>query len=352
MAYGPDTAELLRLVKSQKIYLDISHLNVRSLPELGPDLVSLNCGNCELETLPKLPENLEELNCINNKLTALPELPYNLQNLYCSHNPISTVTPPFPPGIRNKKMSDVFSDTKLEYGDETLGEWEAAPLLKAAFEEIKNASTAYTSETNVFRVVSAKVFEDGTVFEAIEFILDMLSGLCKEGIGRNYIEHSIFTGEHAYSHGWIGFLLNTPSIDAPMTSDNIVGVIMFEDMRPDKPIVIRKFICGRKMGATLNNFFEEHIRKGPLPVTVYLRSILVSDGPADKVLTFHQSMGYEITQGNPLGDKEDDEYDEDDPNNTVLMSKTIGGTRRSRARTRRTRSRKNRKGRHTRRAFF
>jgi hypothetical protein len=307
--------------------------------------------------LPELPSKLEELNCSNNQLTALPELPSKLEELNCSNNPIPTVTLPFPMGIVDKLMRDVFSGTMIKYENETLREYEQPRLPKIAFEEIKNASTAYTSETNVFRVVSAKVFDDNmTVFAAIEFILDMLSELCKGGVGSKYIERSIFTGDHAYSHGWIGFLLNTPSIDAPMTSDNIVGVIMFEDMRPDKPIVIRKFICGRGVGAKLNYFFEEHIRKGPLPVTIYLRSILVSkdDGNANaadkknKVLTFHQSRGYVITEGNPIGDEEEDENDdEEDRSRTILMSKTIGGTRHKRTirRRKRTHIRGTRKGR-------
>jgi hypothetical protein len=99
--YGPDTEELLRRMANipENCLLDVSGLNITSLPELPrriktlwcnnthitelptlpPRLVSLHCYNTPLTNLPTLPKSLFILCCFNTRLTSLPELPFNLR---------------------------------------------------------------------------------------------------------------------------------------------------------------------------------------------------------------------------------------------------------------------------------
>ena len=69
MAYEPNTIELLsRISAIDDGYLDVSWLNVTSLPELPETLTLLNCSNTQLSVLPKLPETLTRLYCSNTPL--------------------------------------------------------------------------------------------------------------------------------------------------------------------------------------------------------------------------------------------------------------------------------------------
>lgn len=79
MAHGPDTEKLLKLFSEMQYgKLDISFLNVTSLPELPDGLRKLSCHMIHITSLPKLPDSLEELVCNYTPLRYLPKLPDNL----------------------------------------------------------------------------------------------------------------------------------------------------------------------------------------------------------------------------------------------------------------------------------
>jgi len=80
--------------------LDLSGLELTSLPDLPANLKILNCGFNKLIKLPKLPDTLLELYCGNNKLTSLPDLPKGLQTLVCNHNELTSL-PELPNGLQN-----------------------------------------------------------------------------------------------------------------------------------------------------------------------------------------------------------------------------------------------------------
>jgi Leucine-rich repeat (LRR) protein len=100
------------------IYLDCSHSELLSLPELPNTLTHLYCGYNQLSSLPILPNSLKYLDCSNNKLSNLssfilefthlpdtltyfdcrynqlsdlPELPNTLTYLDCSYNQLSSL---------------------------------------------------------------------------------------------------------------------------------------------------------------------------------------------------------------------------------------------------------------------
>ena len=59
----------------------------------------LDLSHLELTTLPTLPDTLEVLRCESNKLTSIPRLPSNLKNMYCSDNNLRSFTT-FPKSLR------------------------------------------------------------------------------------------------------------------------------------------------------------------------------------------------------------------------------------------------------------
>ena len=98
MAHGPDTGELLRrinrcnqllriLCKCNDI-LNVSYLNITSLPTLPSSIRELKCSYTQLTTLPTLPSGLTHLYCSHTPLTTLPDLPSGLKYLNCSHTPL------------------------------------------------------------------------------------------------------------------------------------------------------------------------------------------------------------------------------------------------------------------------
>ena len=108
MAYGPDTDELFVRFKNYKEnILNVSYLNIHSLPELPEGIKELCCYNSRLTSLPKLPNTLELLN-INDTplLTSLPELPESLRALWCSSNAITSL-PALPKGLERLFCCDI-----------------------------------------------------------------------------------------------------------------------------------------------------------------------------------------------------------------------------------------------------
>ena len=72
--------------------------DIRRLPPLPPNLLSLNCQYNQLTELPELPPMLRELNCQHNQLTHLPPLPVGLTILFCGMNQL-TELPTLPPHL-------------------------------------------------------------------------------------------------------------------------------------------------------------------------------------------------------------------------------------------------------------
>lgn len=98
MAYGPDTEELLRRLENCDVELDVSTLNLTSLPSLPSKVKFLNCRRTPLTSLPELPPNLCALNCRKTNLTRLPSLPSTVYILNCSDTQI-TELPPLPKSL-------------------------------------------------------------------------------------------------------------------------------------------------------------------------------------------------------------------------------------------------------------
>ena len=78
--------------------LDLSYLNLKSLPTLPENLKRLRCEYNNLTTLPKLPITLTTLFCFSNELTSLPSLPNGLLILFCTHNKLTRL-PSLPNGL-------------------------------------------------------------------------------------------------------------------------------------------------------------------------------------------------------------------------------------------------------------
>jgi Leucine-rich repeat (LRR) protein len=101
MAHGPDTPKLLRrIAEIQKDKLDVSFLNITSLPPLPSTLRILNCSNTKITELPPLPSTLKELDCSNNLIKKLPKVLPMLEHLICADMQI-TEMPPLPSTLRS-----------------------------------------------------------------------------------------------------------------------------------------------------------------------------------------------------------------------------------------------------------
>jgi len=86
MAHGSHTDKALKRIAEMKDdKLDLSWLNIRSIPPLSPTLRFLDCSYSNIDTLPDLPPTLESLNCSYTKLNMLPPLPSSLVSLECKN---------------------------------------------------------------------------------------------------------------------------------------------------------------------------------------------------------------------------------------------------------------------------
>ena len=121
MAYGPDTAKLLRRIEEycsetkhqernagveEAFALDLALLDVHSLPDLRalPPIKTLRCYNTNLRSLPPFPEMLEQLYCGPVESPVLPELPSTLQVLFIGTSGLSTLPDPLPPCLKQLSL--------------------------------------------------------------------------------------------------------------------------------------------------------------------------------------------------------------------------------------------------------
>jgi Leucine-rich repeat (LRR) protein len=112
----------LPALNDELVTLSVSHSKIESLPELPPKLVLLNCDNCvHLTVIPKLPNTLDVFTCRSapvsslpdlpdsithldiggTHLTEMPKLPASLMYLYCSNVSIESLPKRLPANLRN-----------------------------------------------------------------------------------------------------------------------------------------------------------------------------------------------------------------------------------------------------------
>jgi hypothetical protein len=196
---------------------------------------------------------------------------------------------------------------------------------------------SYDDTTQKFVVFPKKAFyDDATLLPASRNeIISKMGELCHNGVSGDYIKGSLEKDPEMETHGWIGVLGDTHNPDFDVDRD-VVGVIVFADMRPEQPRVIRKFICGPGMGSELNALFEQHlVARGQKldkyeDVTIYLDAINV-----EKVIASYAKNGYRVS-----GVVTKDPADPENPEYfTIRMHKTVAiprsGGRRRRTRTQR-----------------
>ena len=101
--YGPgpeaDNSKLRRIFNSHSNYIDVSNLNIKSLPPLPEGLLELDCHSTKITELPELPMTLKKLACYNTRITSLPPLPNTLEQLWCQTTHLTSL-PPLPDGLR------------------------------------------------------------------------------------------------------------------------------------------------------------------------------------------------------------------------------------------------------------
>jgi len=197
---------------------------------------------------------------------------------------------------------------------------------------------SYDDTTQKFVVFPKKAFfDDATLLpESRDAILGKMGELCHNGVSGDYIEGSLERDPEMETHGWIGVLGDTHNPDFDVDRD-VVGVIVFADMRPEQPRVIRKFICGPGMGSELNALFEQHlVARGQKldkyeDITIYLNSINV-----EKVIASYAKKGYKLTGvvNKDPADPENPEFFTMGMYKTLAIPRSGGRRRRTRTRTR------------------
>ena len=95
----------LPILPSTLIYLGCDLNQLTSLPPLPPTLIHLFCASNQLKKLPMLPSTITLLYCGHNQLTTLPALPKSLKLLYCNYNQL-TILPKFPLQLRYLSCTD------------------------------------------------------------------------------------------------------------------------------------------------------------------------------------------------------------------------------------------------------
>ncbi|EFA4880024.1 E3 ubiquitin--protein ligase [Escherichia coli] len=78
-------------LENNESHLDLSTLNLTSLPSLPEHVRSLKIDHNALTSLPRLPDSLEKIEASFNQLTTLPELPESLKVLGVGGNRLSTL---------------------------------------------------------------------------------------------------------------------------------------------------------------------------------------------------------------------------------------------------------------------
>lgn len=90
MAHGRDTEELLhRFANYEYGVLNVSNLDILSIPPIPKDVKEFDCSNTSIRKLPNLPNCIEYLNCSNTKINKIQNLPKSLKILNCENTEIT-----------------------------------------------------------------------------------------------------------------------------------------------------------------------------------------------------------------------------------------------------------------------
>ncbi|EON2369360.1 T3SS effector E3 ubiquitin-protein ligase IpaH1.4, partial [Shigella flexneri] len=100
LTHLPDLPPMLKVIHAQFNQLE-------SLPALPETLEELNAGDNKIKELPFLPENLTHLRVHNNRLHILPLLPPELKLLVVSGNRLDSI-PPFPDKLEGLALANNF----------------------------------------------------------------------------------------------------------------------------------------------------------------------------------------------------------------------------------------------------
>ncbi|ELW3390638.1 E3 ubiquitin--protein ligase, partial [Shigella flexneri] len=100
LTYLPDFPPMLKVIHAQFNQLE-------SLPALPETLEELNVGDNKIKELPYLPETLTHLRIHNNRLHILPLLPPELKLLIVSGNRLDSI-PPFPDKLEGLALANNF----------------------------------------------------------------------------------------------------------------------------------------------------------------------------------------------------------------------------------------------------
>jgi len=130
------TARLESAIKESKRtkILDVSSMNLETLPPLQSDLKVLYCRNNKLTNLPKLPKSLETLDCALNSITSLPQLPGSLIDFDCRANKLKILPRPI---LKIKRYSYQYNPLNRRLHDliEKYGHYDG---INKYYDEIKN----------------------------------------------------------------------------------------------------------------------------------------------------------------------------------------------------------------------
>jgi hypothetical protein len=89
MAHGRDTEELLkRFANYENGLLNVSNLDIFSIPPIPKHVTEFDCSNTSIRKLPNLPNCIEYLNCSNTKISKMQNIPKSLKKLNCSNTKI------------------------------------------------------------------------------------------------------------------------------------------------------------------------------------------------------------------------------------------------------------------------
>lgn len=142
--------------------INLSGMNLTSVPEFPPQLILLHLNDNKLETLPVLPKRLEELNVNENRLEVLPLLPKSLTVLDAKDNLIKNL-PALPNSLEMINIEDNLLQTlpqlpvsliTLNVNKNKLTELPALPTSLSELNADENRLTKLPPLPNTLRVIN------------------------------------------------------------------------------------------------------------------------------------------------------------------------------------------------------
>ncbi|PDH48874.1 MAG: hypothetical protein CND86_01350 [Bacteroidetes bacterium MED-G21] len=210
--------------------LNCSYNQLTQLPELPPNLITLNTSHCiNLNTIESLPNTLEFIDCSYNQIIILPDLPSNLKQLYCAVNSLYSL-PNIPYNLTHIDCS--FNNiTSLPYLPENLAHINCSYNQLTSLPDLpSNLGLLYNNPLNIFNNNIECVGDYSEIFEE-------LLGIYPHCVDSN----NIITQDVNLPLGWSIFsiygltpnmnldnILNPISSDVIMAKDNYGAVYLSE----------------------------------------------------------------------------------------------------------------------------